>query len=90
MANAQNQKQSNGASTNAIAGGSHIEMGILVDGPSSANDDTVVVDPGFNHEEMGMTNERQRVIQASLFKMLGQEDDEDREPSSVTEQQPSK
>lgn len=29
---------------------------------------------GFDHEEMGMTQERQRVIQASLFKMLGQED----------------
>ena len=31
---------------------------------------------GFNHEEMGMTAERQRVIQASLFKMLGQADTE--------------
>lgn len=30
---------------------------------------------GFDHEEMGMTTERQRVIQASLFKMLGQADD---------------
>ncbi|CAB9503983.1 Family with sequence similarity 108, member [Seminavis robusta] len=29
---------------------------------------------GFDHEEMGMTQERQRVIQASLFKMLGQAD----------------
>jgi hypothetical protein len=29
---------------------------------------------GFDHEEMGMTAERQRVIQASLFKMLGQAD----------------
>jgi pimeloyl-ACP methyl ester carboxylesterase len=28
----------------------------------------------FDHEEMGMTQERQRVIQASLFKMLGQVD----------------
>ena len=27
---------------------------------------------GYDHEEMGMTSERQRVIQASLFKMLGQ------------------
>lgn len=29
---------------------------------------------GFDSEEMGMTAERQRVIQASLFKMLGQAD----------------
>lgn len=29
---------------------------------------------GYNHEEMGMTAERQRIIQASLFKMLGQAD----------------
>ena len=27
-------------------------------------------------QEMGMTAERQREIQASLFKMLGQQDDE--------------
>ena len=32
---------------------------------------------GFDHEQMGMTSERQRVIQASLFKMLGQADTED-------------
>jgi pimeloyl-ACP methyl ester carboxylesterase len=31
---------------------------------------------GYDHEEMGMTTERQRVIQASLFKMLGQADDD--------------
>jgi len=31
---------------------------------------------GFDHEEIGMTAERQRVIQASLFKMLGQVDEE--------------
>jgi hypothetical protein len=30
-------------------------------------------------EEMGMTAERQREIQASLFKMLGQQEDEDDE-----------
>jgi pimeloyl-ACP methyl ester carboxylesterase len=30
---------------------------------------------GFNSNEMGMTQERQREIQASLFKMLGQADD---------------
>lgn len=32
-------------------------------------------EPGFNSKEMGMTQERQREIQASLFKMLGQADD---------------
>ena len=31
---------------------------------------------GQNSDEMGMTAERQREIQASLFKMLGQQDDE--------------
>lgn len=36
---------------------------------------------GFDHEEMGMTAERQRVIQASLFKMLGQADN----PAAPTE-----
>jgi pimeloyl-ACP methyl ester carboxylesterase len=29
---------------------------------------------GFDHDEVGMTSERQRAIQASLFKMLGQAD----------------
>ena len=38
---------------------------------------------GFNHEEMGMTSERQRVIQASLFKMLGQAE-EDEKPAAET------
>jgi fermentation-respiration switch protein FrsA (DUF1100 family) len=33
-----------------------------------------LINNGFNHDEMGMTAERQRVIQASLFKMLGQAD----------------
>lgn len=37
---------------------------------------------GFDHEEMGMTSERQRVIQASLFKMLGQADDSADKPES--------
>ena len=36
-------------------------------------------DPGFNSKEMGMTQERQREIQASLFKMLGQADDKKEE-----------
>jgi pimeloyl-ACP methyl ester carboxylesterase len=34
---------------------------------------------GYDHKEMGMTTERQRAIQASLFKMLGQADEEDEE-----------
>ena len=42
---------------------------------------------GYNHEEMGMTAERQRVIQASLFKMLGQTDGESEEKK--TSQAPS-
>jgi hypothetical protein len=40
---------------------------------------------GFEHEEMGMTSERQRVIQASLFKMLGQADEEGAKPESKKE-----
>ena len=32
---------------------------------------------GFDHDELGMTTERQRIIQASLFKMLGQADTEE-------------
>ena len=39
---------------------------------------------GFDGDSMGMTQERQREIQASLFKMLGQQDD----PSP--EQEPAK
>lgn len=37
---------------------------------------------GFDHQEMGMTSERQRVIQASLFKMLGQADEPDDVPQT--------
>jgi fermentation-respiration switch protein FrsA (DUF1100 family) len=38
---------------------------------------------GFDSDNVGMTQERQREIQASLFKMLGQQDDpEDSAPSS--------
>lgn len=43
---------------------------------------------GFDEDDMGMTQERQREIQASLFKMLGQQDEEDadmhRKPSKRT------
>ena len=40
---------------------------------------------GFDGDEMGMTQERQREIQASLFKMLGQADDpkDEREPAET-------
>ena len=40
---------------------------------------------GFDGDEMGMTQERQREIQASLFKMLGQADDprDEREPAEA-------
>ena len=40
----------------------------------------------FNPEEMGMTSERQRVIQASLFKMLGQADAEEPAESAKAEE----
>lgn len=47
-------------------------------------------DAGFNNKEMGMTQERQREIQASLFKMLGQPDDKkDAEDASKTSSAPS-
>lgn len=39
---------------------------------------------GFNHEEVGMTTERQRVIQASLFKMLGQADGPETSDATTT------
>jgi pimeloyl-ACP methyl ester carboxylesterase len=41
---------------------------------------------GFNSKEMGMTQERQREIQASLFKMLGQDD---KKPEPRTNDKPS-
>lgn len=47
---------------------------------------------GFNGDEMGMTQERQREIQASLFKMLGQADSapsgEDEKKSKSDEDEP--
>jgi len=42
--------------------------------PSGKNDKKSDSSSAFDHDEMGMTQERQRVIQASLFKMLGQAD----------------
>ena len=38
--------------------------------------------PDMNNKEMGMTEERQREIQASLFRMLGQADDIPSSPPS--------
>ena len=65
-----------------------VEMGVPVSRPMNAppqqSGTATTTDPsavptatmnGYDHEEMGMTTERQRVIQASLFKMLGQADD---------------
>lgn len=46
------------------------------------NRNATETETGFDHEEMGMTSERQRVIQASLFKMLGQADEMDDAPQS--------
>lgn len=43
--------------------------------PRKQNQAQSVDDAEFNHKEMGMTQERQREIQASLFKMLGQADE---------------
>ena len=38
---------------------------------------------GFDGDNMGMTQERQREIQASLFKMLGQADEEKEDPQVI-------
>ena len=70
-------KVSSSSSLNAVT----VEMGIPISmNPSSASESAIKaastnVATGYDHEEMGMTSERQRVIQASLFKMLGQADD---------------
>jgi fermentation-respiration switch protein FrsA (DUF1100 family) len=44
---------------------------------NSNNPGGTIENNGYNHAEMGMTTERQRAIQASLFKMLGQADEEE-------------
>mmetsp|Transcript_12602 Transcript_12602/g.21013 ORF Transcript_12602/g.21013 Transcript_12602/m.21013 type:complete len:546 (+) Transcript_12602:196-1833(+) len=44
---------------------------------------------GFNSTEMGMTQERQREIQASLFKMLGQADDVKRDDNESSSSKPA-
>ena len=43
----------------------------------------------FDNDNMGMTQERQREIQASLFKMLGQADDPPEEKDDAKQQKPS-
>lgn len=56
-----------------------VEMGVPISSPnptSTTGGDNSRTNNGFDHDDMGMTTERQRVIQASLFKMLGQADDE--------------
>ena len=45
-----------------------------VNGNANSSTRKTMAANGFDHDEMGMTAERQRVIQASLFKMLGQAD----------------
>ena len=49
-----------------------VETGVPVTGPPANNNNN---NNAFDPDSMGMTTERQRVIQASLFKMLGQADD---------------
>ena len=44
--------------------------------PTSARASATAATTNQNSDEIGMTAERQREIQASLFKMLGQQDDE--------------
>jgi len=56
----------------AVATNMNVEVGVPLSGTPSMTDAA-----GYDHEEMGMTTERQRVIQASLFKMLGQADTEE-------------
>jgi len=62
------QQSSSGALTNTTATRFAAANGGADDGGSQKSSN------GFDHDEMGMTAERQRVIQASLFKMLGQAD----------------
>jgi len=57
------------------------------DNPVAAPDNRAAA--GFNSEEMGMTAERQRVIQASLFKMLGQADDVPTEEEGADDSKPA-
>ena len=66
------QASSSTASSDLVASSNmHVEIAVPVN-PSVTSEYN-----GYDHEEMGMTTERQRVIQASLFKMLGQADTEE-------------
>ena len=58
--------------------------GALTKDSSATNGAKDKLSTGFNSDDKGMTAERQRVIQASLFKMLGQADGpaDDEEPES--------
>lgn len=58
-----------------------VEVGIPLDPNLVASNGS----NGFEHEEMGMTAERQRVIQASLFKMLGQANDDEEDEEEEAE-----
>lgn len=69
-------QQSNKSNSN----GGSVQQPISVGTPDLKTQQVVA---GFDHDEMGMTAERQRVIQASLFKMLGQADDFPDESSSA-------
>jgi hypothetical protein len=56
-----------------ISSGIVIETGTPI-APPSGFEYGISGSEGFDHDEIGMTSERQRAIQASLFKMLGQAD----------------
>jgi pimeloyl-ACP methyl ester carboxylesterase len=74
--NSSNGSVTSGATTSSATTARAGTSSSAIASSSSANH----MDPtsnGFNHEDMGMTAERQRVIQASLFKMLGQADSVD-------------
>ena len=64
----------NGQAQTQVSDG--VEVGIPLN-PDLVTSEGGNVDNGFDHDELGMTAERQRVIQASLFKMLGQADDDE-------------
>jgi fermentation-respiration switch protein FrsA (DUF1100 family) len=65
-------KSNSSSSVASGAGSTTSSRSLVVAGGQSSVESKAAM--GFDHEEMGMTAERQRVIQASLFKMLGQAD----------------
>jgi pimeloyl-ACP methyl ester carboxylesterase len=67
------------AAANKQVDGLRIETGIPVSNVSGDNQSaasSALPLPDFEQDDLGMTSERQRVIQASLFKMLGRAEDE--------------